>query len=297
MNEKIAKELIDSQFPQYKELKIEKIASQGHDNTTFQLGANYTISFPNKDMYQESIQSVYDFLPKIQEYLSIKIPIKMHIGNPSTLFSYRWSIQRYIEGQSSNLILESIDLNQFATELAKILKEFKNIKNLDRENKLRPSPKNFFRGGDLIIYKSDIEQSLSILKDEQIDKVWINKIWKHAISVPWKGENLFVHGDIAQGNIIFNDNKLEGIIDFGTMACGDPACDLMMAWNTFTGESRAIFKKIVDYDNDTWIRGMAWTLWKGLLEISQTSKSNANDWKNPQKVIEEIIEDYKNNYT
>lgn len=81
------------------------------------------------------------------------------------------------------------------------------------------------------------------------------------------------------------------------MACGDPACDLMMAWNTFTGESRAIFKKIVDYDNDTWIRGMAWTLWKGLLEISQTSKSNANDWKNPQKVIEEIIEDYKNNYT
>jgi hypothetical protein len=61
------------------------------------------------------------------------------------------------------------------------------------------------------------------------------------------------------------------------MACGDLACDLMIAWNTFTGESRAIFKKIVNYDNDTWIRGMAWTLWKGLLEISQTSKSNADD--------------------
>jgi hypothetical protein len=136
------------------------MAIQGHDNTTFQLGTNFIISFPNKDMYQESIQSVYDFLPKIQEYLSIKIPIKMHIGNPSTLFPYRWSIQTYI-------------------------------------------------------------------------------YWRRA----------------------------------------------------------ELYSKIVDYDHNTWIRVMAWTLWKGLLEISQISKSNANDWKNPQKVIEEIIENYKNNYT
>ncbi len=88
INDNIAKQLIDNQFPQYKELKITKIPIQGHDNTTFQLGANFIISFPNKDIYQESIQTVYDFLPNIQKYLSVKIPIKRHIGNPSTLFPY-----------------------------------------------------------------------------------------------------------------------------------------------------------------------------------------------------------------
>lgn len=80
MNDNIAKQLIDNQFPQYKELKIAKMAIQGDDNITFRLGANFIISFPNKDMYQESIQTVYDFLPKIQANLSVKIPIKMHIG-------------------------------------------------------------------------------------------------------------------------------------------------------------------------------------------------------------------------
>jgi aminoglycoside phosphotransferase (APT) family kinase protein len=76
------------------------------------------------------------------------------------------------------------------------------------------------------------------------------------------------------------------------MACGDPACDLMMAWNTFDNKSRELFKKKIEYDNETWMRGMGWTLWKALLEFSSISQSQARDWQDQKKVIDAVINDY-----
>jgi aminoglycoside phosphotransferase (APT) family kinase protein len=81
------------------------------------------------------------------------------------------------------------------------------------------------------------------------------------------------------------DGKLHAIIDFGCMSVGDPACDLVLAWNFFDKESRETFQNTLSIDEATWIRAMAWSLWKTLCwPIKGTPVS---------KILETIYVDYQ----
>nr|WP_315527415.1 phosphotransferase [Carnobacterium maltaromaticum] len=76
---------------------------------------------------------------------------------------------------------------------------------------------------------------------------------------------MWVHGDIAVGNLLVNDGHLSGVIDFGILGTGDPACDLVMAWTFFDSKSRKAFKEEMGLDDTTWQRGKGWALWKALI--------------------------------
>ena len=55
--------------------------------------------------------------------------------------------------------------------------------------------------------------------------------WETALATPeWTGAPVWIHGDVAAGNLIFRDGRLAGLIDWACMAGGDPACDLVVAW-------------------------------------------------------------------
>lgn len=54
------------------------------------------------------------------------------------------------------------------------------------------------------------------------------------------------------------DDKLSGIIDFGGTACGDPACDLVIAWTLLKNNARRIFIQKMALDKNTWLRAKAW---------------------------------------
>ena len=43
---------------------------------------------------------------------------------------------------------------------------------------------------------------------------------------------------------------------------GDPAIDLQIAWFFLDVDSRQIFR-----DDETWLRGRAWALWKDTFEL------------------------------
>ena len=36
---------------------------------------------------------------------------------------------------------------------------------------------------------------------------------------------VWIHGDVAPGNLLVKDGKLCAVIDFGILGVGDPACD------------------------------------------------------------------------
>jgi len=51
-----------------------------------------------------------------------------------------------------------------------------------------------------------------------------------------------VYGDLLPGNLLFERGRLSAVIDFWGLGVGDPACDLMIAWGLFSGESRDVFR-------------------------------------------------------
>jgi len=59
----------------------------------------------------------------------------------------------------------------------------------------------------------------------------VQAIWDDAVAAPdWPGPPLWLHGDLHPANLLTADGTYCGVIDFGDMCAGDPACDLAAAW-------------------------------------------------------------------
>ena len=99
--------------------------------------------------------------------------------------------------------------------------------------------------------------------------------WDGAVRAPvWDGPPTWVHGDLQSGNLLAQGGRLSAVIDWGCMGVGDPACDLMPAWNLFTAETRAIFREATSVDDATWARGRGWALSCGLIAQPYYQRSN-----------------------
>lgn len=56
-------------------------------------------------------------------------------------------------------------------------------------------------------------------------------MWADAVAAPdWDGPALWVHGDLHPANVLTDNGTFCGVIDFGDLFAGDPACDLSAAW-------------------------------------------------------------------
>jgi aminoglycoside phosphotransferase (APT) family kinase protein len=60
----------------------------------------------------------------------------------------------------------------------------------------------------------------------------VRTIWDAAATAPaWDGPPVWLHGDLHPANVLTADGVISGVIDFGDLFAGDPACDLSAAWS------------------------------------------------------------------
>jgi aminoglycoside phosphotransferase (APT) family kinase protein len=96
---------------------------------------------------------------------------------------------------------------------------------------------------------------------------------------------------------------LHAVIDFGGVAIGDPAYDLVMEWEFFTGDSAAAFRRGLPLDKATWARGRGWALWKALVNLGieheggHDTQAPAHDGRfggrhSPRQIIRRLIADH-----
>ncbi|KTC64722.1 aminoglycoside phosphotransferase (plasmid) [Legionella adelaidensis] len=260
INEKLAQKLISEQFPQWENLAIRPVEKSGWDNRTFHLGDDMTMRLPSSKEYAPQIVKEFQWLPLLgQAITTCQITTPLALGMPSEVYPWHWTVNRWIEGETA--CAERIqDLNKFAKALGLFLNELQKI---DSAGGPVAGLHNFFRGGDLAVYKEEVRQAIPGIKNKDEQKI-AERLWYDALSSQWERTPVWVHGDIACGNILVCKGQLKAVIDFGQLAIGDPACDLTIAWNLFTGESRDIFRNTLALDKNTWIRALGWTFWKTL---------------------------------
>lgn len=285
----LVQRLIASQFPQWKDLPVQPVTHGGWDNRTFHLGKEMLVRLPSAQAYAIKVEKEQKWLPKLAPFLPLPIPTPLTMGEPGEGYPWPWSIYRWIEGETA-ATAHINNLGDFATDLAQFLIALQSIDT--REGPL-PGLHSFSRGGALSIYDSETRQALAILKDK-VDIDSATELWEAAIETTWQRSPLWVHGDISTGNLLVQDGKLSAVIDFGGLAVGDPACDLVIAWKFFHGKSRETFRKGLPLDVDTWSRGRAWALWKALIICAALPGTNPLEIENSRKIIEEILADYKN---
>lgn len=280
--------LIAKQFPQWADLPIKPVAVGGWDNRTFHLGEQMLVRLPSAEEYVMKVEKEQLWLPKLAPLLPLSIPTPLAMGEPGEEYPWRWSIYRWIEGETAS-IEHIVDLSQFATALAEFLSALQRI---DTTGGPKSGPHNFYRGGPLSTYDAETRQAILILGDK-IDTELVTTIWDTALASTWTAPPVWVHGDISAGNLLVQKGKLSAVIDFGGLGIGDPACDLAMTWTFFKGESRKAFRAALPLDDDTWARGCGWTLWKALIVYAGLPGTNPLERENSKRVFEEVLADYK----
>ena len=282
----IAHKLIAEQFPEYASLPIVGVEKQGHDNRTYRLGDQMLIRMPTAADYALKVPKEQELLPNLAKHLSLSIPAPIIMGKPSSYFPYPFSIYKWLKGKSLNLLaLTDQEKEQLAFDLAKFLKELQIISDVEGPE---PGLHNWFRGDHVSVYDKGAREQIAEL-DEVIDAGSAIALWDRACATQWGKQPVWIHGDFAIGNILMDNGKLSAIIDFGGTAVGDPACDLVIAWTYLSREAREIFMGEMDLDEDTWLRGRAWTLWKATFELCEVTDKTSHKASHQKRIIDEVM--------
>ncbi len=56
---------------------------------------------------------------------------------------------------------------------------------------------------------------------------------------------MWLHGDLDARNLLATNGRLSGVLDFGSVAAGDLAADVMVAWKMLDAGARARFREIL----------------------------------------------------
>jgi aminoglycoside phosphotransferase (APT) family kinase protein len=223
----LAHHLISEQFPEYANLSVTSVEKQGHDNRTYRLGLDMLIRMPTAKEYALKVPKEQQLLPQLSNYLSVNIPAPIKMGVPSKNYPYHFSIYKWLDGTSINLItLDDNICMQLAFDLAKFLKELQSISNVDGPV---PGQHNWWRGDHISVYNKGAREQIAKLVDV-IDTNKAMNLWESACKTRWNQAPVWVHGDFAIGNMLIQQDKLSAIIDFGGIALGDPACYYRFWW-------------------------------------------------------------------
>ena len=288
INENIVLTLIQEQFPEFEKLKIKKAPFNGIDNHTFCLGDDMLVRMPSDTSYASQVIKEQTWLPKLTQYLSTPIPKPIKLGFPNNEYPFNWSIYNWIPGKSANqLTLDNLELYELAKDLANFITELHLVPTF---NAPAGGSHNYYRGCSLFHYHNEAISNIDIVKN-LVDSEKLLQIWNYAITTQWQNNPVWIHGDLASGNILIENKKLSGVIDFGCTSIGDPACDLTIAWTYLHGQARETFKNKLCLDADTWARAKAWALWKATFELI-TEKDKASEKSLIQlRIIHDVISD------
>lgn len=283
----LVRRLIAAQFPQWADLPVEPVEPGGWDNRTFRLGDEMSVRLPSAAAYVTQIEKEQRWLPRLAQRLPLPIPAPLASGAPAEAYPWPWSVYRWLPG--SPAVIERIaDLSSFAPSLADFLQALYRI---DASGGPPAGQHNFHRGGRLAVYDGETRAALAALGN-RIDTAIAEEVWARALGSGWQCAPVWVHGDIARGNLLVEDGRLSGVIDFGSSAAGDPACDLAIAWTEFSGDSRQAFRDALRLDEETWARGRGWALWKALI-VASGHDGNQREAERSWRVIDEVLADHR----
>jgi aminoglycoside phosphotransferase (APT) family kinase protein len=270
INVALVRKLIDVQFPVWAHLPVRPVAQSGWDNRTFRLGDDMLVRLPSAPGYAAQVVREQRWLPVLRSHLPIEIPEPLACGAPGSGYPFAWSIYRWIEGETLAAAYP-VDVTRFVRDLALFLRALRAV---SAEGAPPAGPETSYRGGDLAIYDAECRAALAAISN-QIDLSAALAIWDGALATRWDRSPVWLHGDVAPGNMLLRNGKLAAVIDFGQCCVGDPACDLAFAWTSLRPPHRRTFLDAVGLDSGTELRGKAWALWKAAILVAGAVHSNA----------------------
>ncbi|MCP1134167.1 phosphotransferase [Paenibacillus polysaccharolyticus] len=240
VNEEQAQTLIGRQFPQLSSKQVKRLG-WGWDNTVFLIGDEYVFRFPRRTFAVGPIRMEGELLPKLDAYLTIPYPKPLFYGEASDEYPAPFLGYAHVPGDFPiGLAEERRALS--AETLAKFLRRLHEFPvQAALECGVQQDHRNLT---DIASRKVKMEGFLSKVV-EHLSPEEFGAIEAYIGSLPQdrvEAVNKVLHGDLHFKNMLVNEKGIvSGIIDWGDLSVGHPACDLSIAYSFLPPYARGVF--------------------------------------------------------
>ncbi|MEU0598036.1 aminoglycoside phosphotransferase family protein [Streptomyces sp. NPDC006393] len=222
----LIRDLLHDQHPDLADRPI-RLGARGWDNQLWRLGDDLAVRLPWATRSADQLlRKEHAWVPSLAAHLPLPVPVPQRLGEPSERFPRPWTVTTWVPGAPADRVPVTRGA-QAADALAAFLTALH-----------RPAPASapaggYGRGGPLTGLAGQFAEQLASATELGLipDPDAVRAVWDDAVAAPeWAGPALWLHGDLHPANVLTGDGTFCGVIDFGDLCAGDPACDLAAPW-------------------------------------------------------------------
>ncbi|MGW2512104.1 aminoglycoside phosphotransferase family protein [Streptomyces scopuliridis] len=225
ITEELIRDLLREQHPDLADRPL-KLGARGWDNQVWRLGDDLAVRLPWATRSADALlRKEHAWLPILAPRLPLQVPVPQRLGEPSERFPRPWLVTTWVPGEPADRAPATR-----AAEAAVALAAFLTALHRPAPDE---APAGRDRGGPLADTAEHFTQGLVSATELGLirDPDAVRTVWEDAVAAPeWAGPSLWLHGDLHPANILTTNGTFSGVIDFGDLFAGDPACDLAAAW-------------------------------------------------------------------
>ena len=261
IGEELVRSLLAEQFPEWAELPLRRIEPSGTVNAIFRLGDELSVRMPRRDGPTEPGSRELEWLPWLAPQLPVEIPVPVAQGRPGVGYPWFWEIHTWVDGETTPV--EAIDSIQAARDLAELVRALQKLEPVGA-----PPP-----GRGVALAERDSAFHYWLERFDGDPRVVTE--WERALAAPpWTGPPVWHHGDLDCRNWLVREGRITGVIDWGSMGVGDPACDVMVAWKLHSHAARDAFREALPTDDATWARARGWAVSQAVAALGYYTPEN-----------------------
>ncbi|HEY1366600.1 MAG TPA: aminoglycoside phosphotransferase family protein [Gaiellaceae bacterium] len=260
IDEGLVRRLLVEQFPEWAELPLRRVEPAGTVNAIFRVGDALSARLPRLAGPTEPGGVELEWLPRLAPLLPVEIPLPVAQGRPSVDYPWFWDVHTWVGGDT--VPVERIDALQAARDLAALVGALQQL-----------DPTGAPQGRGIPHAERDDDVRYWLEKFEGDGRA--TAAWERALAAPpWAGPPVWHHGDLDVRNWLVRDGRISGVIDWGAMGVGDPACDVMVAWKLHSRAARDAFRESLPTDDDTWERARGWAVSQAVAIVAYYTPEN-----------------------
>ncbi len=275
--------MIDRQFPDWRELPVRPIQTQGTVNALYRLGDALVARLP---LVEGDVAETRRWLEReaqaareLHGRTRFATPEPVALGEPGPGYPMPWSVQTWVPGEVATPDGHSA---AFAHDLAAFVHGVRAIDTRGR------AFRGEGRGGHLPDHDGWMETCFE-RSEGLLDVTRLRRLWAELRELPREGDDVMTHGDLIPGNLLVAGDRLTGVIDVGGLGPADPALDLVAAWHLFDVEPRQAFRDDLGSTDLEWARGAAWAFEQAMGLVWYYAESNPAMSRTGRRTLERVL--------
>jgi aminoglycoside phosphotransferase (APT) family kinase protein len=210
--------------------------------------------------------------------VALEVPEPLAIGEPGPGYPGPWAAYRWIDGAPAR----TAD-GDFARDLAGFVRE---LHAMDTGGRTWSGQG---RGRPLSTNDSSVRAALAE-STHLADTGALTRIWESCRADSGADVRpVWIHADLMPGNLLVRDGRLAAVIDLGTVTVGDPAVDLMPAWNLLPAGARSAYRAALGVDDAAWARGRGWALVQAIVALPYYVDTNPAMAANARHTLDALL--------